>query len=89
MTDRKKVILGLKCHMKNNCQYGGTECPYWDDDKCSEHLCRDALALLREQEPEIVRCKDCEHYEANTGRCAKGNTHGYADTWTCGDAERR
>ena len=30
-----------------------------------------------------------KHYETNAGWCAKGNTHGYADTWTCGDAEGR
>ena len=45
--------------------------------------------LNRLQPQDIVRCKDCKHYETNTGWCAKGNTHGYADTWTCGDAEGR
>jgi hypothetical protein len=45
-------------------------------------------AFLRDQEP-IVRCKNCKHYDKQTGICAKGNTHGYADTWSCADACRR
>ena len=60
MTDeekREKVIRGLECCAKgslSNCE----ECPYTGIG-CSEHLCADALALLKEQdegiEPEISR----------------------------------
>ena len=38
---------------------------------------------------ELVRCKDCEHYDEKTGRCAKHHVHGYAETWFCADGERK
>ena len=54
-----------------------------------------ALELLREQEPEIIRCKDCEHscdytdiYPTRAYRCTKNG--GYHDnSWFCADGERR
>lgn len=58
-----------------------------DDGTADKNAVKAWEVLIREFEP--VRCKDCKHYEANTGRCTKGITHGYADTWTCGNAERR
>lgn len=68
-------------------------------DGASQKTIRDAIelinyqhehieAFLRDQEP-IVRCKNCNHYDKQTGICAKGNTHGCADTWFCADGERR
>lgn len=54
MTDREKVIKGLERHANNNCEYDQeTECPYWGDSHCSSHLCSDALALLKAQEPVV------------------------------------
>lgn len=52
MTDREKVIKGLEY-----CQDGcGDECPYWTRQLGSTSICRsemerDALALLKAQEP--------------------------------------
>lgn len=49
MAEKSKVIRGLEC-----CSLGSLsdceECPYTGMG-CSEHLCADALALLKEQEP--------------------------------------
>lgn len=59
MTDdekREKVIRGLECCAKgslSNCE----ECPYTGKG-CSEHLCADALALLKEQEPQVMTIGD-------------------------------
>lgn len=50
-----------------------------------------ALALLREQEPVIVRCKNCRHYD--TECCADGygwcynRDFGTTDEWYCADGE--
>lgn len=55
MTDsekREKVIRGLECcalGSLSNCE----GCPY-TETRCSEHLCGDALALLRKQEPRLM-----------------------------------
>jgi hypothetical protein len=61
--DRENVIKGFElCHTPGmNCKY----CPYNslpDNENCNDTLVRDVLALLKEQ-PEIVRCKDCELHE--------------------------
>ena len=62
MTDREKVISGLKCHVNLKCH----NCPYVDAIHPAygchlEELIDDALALLKEQ-PNIVRCKDCSNW---------------------------
>lgn len=55
MTDaekREKVIRGLECcalGSLSNCE----RCPY-TETRCSEHLCGDALALLKEQEARVM-----------------------------------
>ena len=48
MTAKEKVIAGLKCCLEPGapCQ----KCPYYDED-CTDKLERDALDLLKEQEP--------------------------------------
>jgi len=67
-------------------------------DGVNQQTIRDALelinyqdqhieAFLKDQE-KIVRCKDCKYYDPDTGICAKGYMHGYADTWFCADGER-
>lgn len=48
MTDREKVIRGLECCAVVNC---GHECPYAPIGGCRVKVLRDAIALLREQEP--------------------------------------
>lgn len=51
MPDRKKVIKSIQCRLDLKCD----ECPYRDtvDDVCDDcdSLFRDALELLKEQEP--------------------------------------
>ena len=55
MTDaekREKVIRALEL-----CAYGSLidceRCPYYTEERCSENLCADALALLNEQDEGI------------------------------------
>ena len=92
MPDREKVIKGLECCTNSDMNMCLYNCPYHKDhtDGCSGgiKMMRDALALLKEQET-VVLCKDCKHYDTITGICGKGNTHGYADTWSCADGKRR
>ena len=55
--NREKVIKGLKLHgdSKADCD----ECPYRNGESpgygCLEELCKDAISLLKEQEPKLVR----------------------------------
>ena len=55
MTDREKVIKGLECcnSLHNDSIVKcATDCPYWEfDAKCRGFVMRDALALLKAQEP--------------------------------------
>lgn len=47
----EKVIKGLEYHSEGNCFKSDddeTGCPYWKDSFCSQHLCSDALALLKD-----------------------------------------
>ena len=59
MIDREKVIKGLECCADGDCK--GQECPYhhnlpedWNKFDCNTELARDALELLKEQEPKQV-----------------------------------
>lgn len=67
MIDREKVIKGLKSELLNVNDYGDctaikSDCPYTGVD-CHNDLIRDALALLKEQEPpknaSISRAIEC------------------------------
>jgi hypothetical protein len=61
MAGRERVIKGLECCTKKVCIYESTkkECPYWKlcgnhegaFEDCTTALAKDALALLKEQEP--------------------------------------
>lgn len=59
-----------------------------------EDLAKEYQKLLDKKIPlitnrqEVVRCKDCKHYDEETGRCAKYHVHGCAETWFCADGER-
>lgn len=94
MTDREKVIQGLKCCIKmilgqhRVCD----ECPYDEDFNClgCSVVLRQAIALLKE--PEIVRCKDCIYYnsepDSHGDHCDKIHwSRGL--NWFCADGERR
>lgn len=52
MTDREKVIKGLEIHLKPNSRCAG--CPYPNNGLCGDQLYRDALALLKAQEPRVM-----------------------------------
>ena len=54
MTDREKVIAGLKSCLKSEapCQ----ACPYYEDD-CTDGLMGDTLELLEDQKPKLL--EDC------------------------------
>ena len=63
MPDKEKVINGLRAHA-DGCGYrshhcDAVDCPYrYGDESCDiEEMCRDALALLQEQEAEIAFLK--------------------------------
>ena len=51
MIDREKVIKGLECCKMpfSKCYDGG--CPYFEDEGCKAKLKREALELLKAQEP--------------------------------------
>ena len=56
MIDREKEVKGLEACCKSGCYEG---CPYNDFDEsdcvgCTSKLTADALALLKEQEPEPI-----------------------------------
>ena len=90
---------GNPCEMTGLCAYasqvrspdGEPYYPFYCD---TERLCVDVLALLREQKPVIVRCKDCKYWKNKYMEydvhpwlpCMEINTRG---DWFCADAERR
>lgn len=46
----EKVIKGLECHFlvdMSVCE----KCPYYPNENCTDDMAKDALALLKEQEP--------------------------------------
>ena len=74
MPDRKNVIKGLMG------LHGSKE---------TMDIIFDAITLLREREPEIVRCKDCKHYDPDTQSCNNGLDGIFLPDWFCADGERR
>lgn len=93
MPEREKVIKGLECCAE--CGKCKSECPYAGKNNsmygCTTRLAKDALALLKEQEPVkpsfrkcIIFCghcgdrfpKDTTHYCTNCGRAVKWNDQG-------------
>ena len=57
-----------------------------DDGTADKNAVKAWEVLLREQEPEIVRCKDCKHHRENICEVLIGI---YAPDWFCADGERR
>lgn len=60
MIDREKVIKGLKCcvkWMKENDEDACNSCPYHscDANSCIAMVNSEAIALLKEQEPKLVK----------------------------------
>lgn len=61
MADREKVMKGLECCASGDC----TPCPY-TETRCQEHLCGDALALLKGQEPRVMTVEEVEEIAAKS-----------------------
>ena len=51
--------------------------------------CEANLLLLPSAEPDIIRCKDCKHYNAGFECLIEGYGIERDKEWYCGDAERR
>ena len=73
MPDMEKVIKGLEICSEHgswhglDCEHNEAykDCPYRGcETGCIVTIAKDAIALLKEQ-PEIVRCKDCEYAPGN------------------------
>lgn len=56
MIDREKVIKGLESCIRGLCD----TCPYYGEKPCEDKMKRDALALLKAQEPIEARLHLCE-----------------------------
>ena len=82
MDKLEKVIKGLECCQKKVCIYDDTlkECPYWElcgnheeaFEDCTKALAIDALALLKAQEPMLVK---------------QTNGHTGSPIWICGNCK--
>ena len=59
--DREKVLKGLEyCKEYFSCC---SKCPYWQDKLlCTSHLVRDALELLKEQEPRVMTLEEVKAF---------------------------
>jgi len=102
MADREKVIKGLEVHSKSMHLNFCDECPYKDSEEedeegnyegdCVYCLTKDAIDLLKEQEPKtghwIFESKYCEAWSHTCSECGKRMTTGvgiYASfCWNCG-----
>ena len=65
MADLEKVIKGLeRCTGEVDCdrEIHHNYCPYWNNG-CFEYLIRDALSLLKSQEPRVMTLEELWHME--------------------------
>lgn len=58
MEQFEKVCKGLECHSATGTCAG--KGPYYSPDICSEPLCRDALALIRQQQERIKSLEEAQ-----------------------------
>ena len=76
MTDRKKIIKGLKCCLRLSNRYPNEclKCPYISDNDgeatCLQKIGKDALKLLKEQKPVKPFKEGINDYDC--GRCGAG-----------------
>jgi len=76
MDDREKVLS----EFEKWCDEMADECPV---------ICRDALALLNEQEA-VVRCKDCRFFMQDESQCAvRVGWFPVKEDWFCADGVKR
>jgi len=87
MPDMEKVIKGLECAIGIRGVKNCDNCPYDNDFNClgCDIVMRDALALLKEQEPVEPRSmSDCA-WQYSCGECKKPlYAHGFAYCPWCG-----
>lgn len=69
MAEREKVILGLESYNGKaifearcpfNCPYAVSAGKIWTEPDCCEQLIKDALALLKEQEPRVMSWEEVD-----------------------------
>lgn len=60
MPDREKVMRGLEYCMVLGCD---AKCPYLKEPGCTRVLLQDALALLKEQEPRVMKPEEIPDYD--------------------------
>lgn len=89
MADKEKIVNGLECCSESS-GYGCNYCPYGDECRkatlmgCA-HLCRDALELLKEQEPVHVQKREFAHmWFWCCGSCGVAITEGDRFCRMCG-----
>ena len=93
MADIEKVLKGLQaciCGTGKDCRIG---CPYFIPTtqmvrRCFERLASDAHELLKKQ-PQIVRCKDCKHYDSFSQECRDGIDGIMTPDFYCANGERK
>lgn len=82
MIDRERVIKKLAVTIQSDSEE-------WDTVELPIEQAKEILALLKEQ---IVRCKDCRHWDAKKHECH--NIHSYMQyrpcfqDWFCADVEK-
>ena len=90
----EKLEKGLECHVMPGCC--GAECPYKlrigttndDEPTCSEQLCRDALALIRQQQERIAELEAAQSARVMTAReLATYCGAAWAEVWFYDDGE--
>ena len=64
MADREDVIQGLMCHSDESDVYACDKCPYYGNRYCGEVLSKDALALLKAQEPRLMTLEEVKAHIA-------------------------
>lgn len=68
MTKLERVITGLTIHNQyQQCATRSTRstlCPYFSDDECVRSILRDALELLKEQEPRVLTLDEVKKLES-------------------------
>jgi hypothetical protein len=57
--------------------------------RVGDRVNKDGIGSICLTTEELVRCKDCKHYDKETGRCDLRHVHGRAETWFCADGKRR
>ena len=66
MPDREKVIKGLECCGFDHCD--PKECPYYVEmNNCEGMLMRDALTLLKAQEPRVLTLEEVKQHNNQDG----------------------